>query len=100
MVDEIKDRVVDEVADLTLEERADAWVKWVKGEVNSALDIYLDMAISSNINVRYYPHVIETQESGPVTDTTKADGVLLSIELEFEKPIDLRKPRVEDEIEE
>jgi hypothetical protein len=100
MADETKDDVVEDIKEMTPEERAEAWAKWVRSEVNSALDIYLDKAISGNINVRYYPHVIEVQEGGPVTDDTKADGVLLSIVFEFEEPIDLQKPRIEDDAEE
>ena len=100
MAEEIKEDVVEDITEMTPEERADAWAKWVRSEVNSALDIYLDKAISGNINVRYYPHVIEVQEAGPLTDDTKADGVLLSIVFEFEEPIDLTKPRIEDDTEE
>jgi hypothetical protein len=95
-----EDNILENVEEMTTEERAEAWTKWVRSEVNSALDIYLDRAISGHINVRYYPHVIEMLESGPQTDDTKADGVLLSIVFEFENPLDLQKPRIEDEPEE
>ena len=95
-----EDNIVQDVSDMTTEDRAAAWADWVRSEVNSALDIYLDKAVSGHINVRYYPHVIEIQEAGPLTDDKKADGVLLSIVFEFEEPIDLTKPRVEDETEE
>ena len=95
-----EDNVVQDVSEMTPEERAEAWANWVRSEVNSALDIYLDKAVSGHINVRYYPHVIEIQESGPLTDKNKADGVLLSIVFEFEEPIDLTKPRVEEDAEE
>lgn len=97
MTDETKGEVVQDVAELSPEEKAEAWAEWVRSEVNSALNIYLDKAMSGNINVKYYPHLVEMLESGPVLDDTKADGVLLSIVLEFEEPIDLQKPRVEDE---
>jgi hypothetical protein len=93
MAEEIKDEVVEEMTDMSPEEKAEAWSKWVRSELNSALDIYLPKALRGHINVRYYPHVLEVQESGPVTDETKADGVLLSVVFEFEQPIDLRKPR-------
>ena len=98
MADE--EKIVKEVADMTPEDRVAAWSEWVRAEVNSALDIYLSKALSGHINVRYYPHVIEVQESGPVTDNTKADGVLLSIVFEFENPIDLKKPREASDIQE
>lgn len=96
MAEETKEDVVD-ITEMTSEEKAEAWAKWVRSEVNAALDIYLPKALSGNINVRYYPHVIEIQEGGPVTDDTKADGVLLSIAFEFEKTIDLQKPMVEED---
>lgn len=95
-----EDNIVEDVKEMTKEERAEAWANYVRTEVNSALNIYLDKAISGHINVRYYPHVTEVLESGPQTDDNKADGVLLSIVFEFEEPLDLQKPRIEDEAEE
>jgi hypothetical protein len=89
-------KVVEETTELTAEEKAEAWAKWVRSEVNAALDIYIDKAVSGHINVKYYPHVLEVLESGPVVNKDLADGVLLSVVFEFEKPIDLTKPRVED----
>jgi len=98
MADDIKkDEVVEDMADLTSEEKAEAWAKWVRSEVNSALDIYLPKALSGHINVKYYPHVKEMLESGPELDNNKADGVLLSIIFEFEEPVDLTKPRIEED---
>lgn len=94
MTDEIKKDL--EVKEMTPEEQAAAWAKWVRSEVNAALDIYLDRAISGNINIKYYPHLIEELESGPVFNENKADGVLISVQFEFEDPIDLTKPRIED----
>jgi len=44
---------------------------------------------SGHININYYPHVVETLDTGDVLDKSKADGVLLSIIFEFEKPIKL-----------
>ena len=90
MVDVIEEK---DVTELTNEEKAKAWENWVRSEVNSVLDIYLEKAIRGNINVRYYPHIIEVLESGPVTDQNKADSVLLSIVFDFEEPIDLTKER-------
>lgn len=98
MADDIKkDEVVEDMKDLTPEEKAEAWAKWVRSEVNSALDIYLPKALSGHINVKYYPHVVEMLESGPELDDNKADGVLLSIVFEFEEPVDLTKPRIEED---
>jgi len=97
MTDDKKDDVVKDVTELSPEEKAKMWGQWVRSEVNAALDVYLDKALSGNINVKYYPHIVEVEEGGPVTDDTKADGVLLSIVFEFETPIDLTKPRITDE---
>ena len=85
MIDESK--IVEEVASMTTEEKAEAWATWVRKEINAALDIYLDKAKTGHINVKYYPHLIETLETGDVYDEKKADGVLLSIIFEFEEPI-------------
>ena len=84
-----------EIVDMTSEEKAEAWAKWVRSEVNAALNIYLAKADSSNINIRYFPRVIEELESGIVLDEAKATGVLISIELIFGEPIDLNSPITE-----
>lgn len=81
-----------EIVDMTSEEKAEAWAKWVRSEVNAALNIYLSKADSSNINIRYFPRVVEELESGVTLDETKATGVLISIELIFGEPIDLNSP--------
>ena len=96
MVEEAKDTVVQDLAEMTDEEKAAAWANWVRSEINAALDIYLPRAVSGNINVKYLPHVVEMLETGPTTDDNKADGVLLSIMFNFEEPIDLTKPRIEE----
>lgn len=75
------------IADMTSEERAIEWVAWVKSQVNSTLDFYLEKALSSNINVKYIPHTIEVLESGPVYSDNTIDGVVLSLEINFEKPM-------------
>ena len=90
MVDKVEEK---DVAELTDEERAKAWEEWVKSEVNAALDIFLPKANKGNINLSYYPHVVDMLEAGPETDDTKADGVLISIVFGFEEPLDLSKER-------
>ena len=90
-------KILQETNEMTTEEKAKAWESYVRNEVNAALDIYLEKAISGNINVKYYPHVMELLESGPQYDNGKADGVLLSIVFEFGEPIDLTKPRIEED---
>lgn len=86
-----------DVSELTNEERAAAWMGYVRSEVNAALDIYLEKANTGNIGVSYLPHVVETLETGDELDKAKADGVVLTVVLEFEEPIDLTKPRIADE---
>jgi hypothetical protein len=93
----MSDEIKKEVTEMTPEEKAAAWSEWVRSEVNAALDIYLDKALSGNINVKYFPHVTEVLETGPVFNTNKADGVLLSVEFTFEEAIDLTKPRIKEE---
>jgi len=92
-----REKVVHDLKNFTEEERIKAWEAWIRSEVNAALDIYLPISIVGNVNVHYYPHVVEVLETGPVTDDTKSDGVLISLVFDFEKPIDLNKPRISDE---
>ena len=87
--------IVQDLEGLTDEAKDEAWANWVRSEINSALDIYLPISFKSDINVGYYPHIIETLESGEVKDPTLKGGVVLTIDLKFEKPIDITKPRVE-----
>ncbi len=90
-----KSETVQDLTGMTDEAKAEAWVNWVRSEINAALDIYLPIAKDGQINVKYFPKVIEVLETGPVNDNTKASGVLLSVALNFENPIDLTKPRME-----
>ncbi len=87
--------IVQNISELTEEEKIQAWANWVRSEVNAALDIYIPISKKSNINVGYYAHIIETLESGDVKDPVLKGGVLLTIDLKFDKPIDITKPRVE-----
>ena len=92
MTDEIKnDDVVEDIKDLTPEEQAVAWEKWVREEVNTALDLYLPLASSGHINVKYNPLILEELESGPVYDKDKITAVLLSLIFEFTEPIKIDK---------
>ena len=82
-----------DISNMSDEEKAEAWVKYVRNGVNSLLDVYLPVSESGNIGIRYTPHEVEKLESGPVYDDTKADSVLVSIVFKFEQPIDLTKPK-------
>jgi hypothetical protein len=85
------ERVVEDIKELTQEEKELAWEKWVRSEVNAALDIYLPSAVNGHINIKYSPLEVERLESGPVYDENRVTGVLLSILFDFENPIEIKK---------
>ncbi len=91
----VEKEIVEELEGLTDETKNEIWADWVRSEVNAALDIYLPISLNSHINVGYYPHVIEVLESGEVKDPVLKGGVILTIDLKFEKPIDISKPRID-----
>lgn len=88
--------IVEDVSELTSEEKAEAWAKWIRNEVNSALDIYLPVSKEGFVRIQYSPHIQEVLESGPVYHPTKMSAVQISLIFEFDEPIDISKPRVED----
>lgn len=95
MVDEAKvveEEIIEDLRELSVEEREEAWVNYVRSGVNSLLDIYLPVAENSDINIHYTPHLVEELETGPVVDKDKADAVLISLRLKFGTPINLTKP--------
>jgi hypothetical protein len=87
--------VVQNLDGMTNEDKVKAWSAWVMSEIKAALDIFLPISLNSHINVGYYPHIIETLETGDVKDPILKGGVVLTIDLKFDKPIDITKPRVE-----
>ena len=87
--------VVQNLDGMANEDKVKAWSDWVMSEIRSALDIYLPISSGSHINVGYYPHIIETLETGDVKDPILKGGVVLTIDLKFDKPIDITKPRTE-----
>jgi hypothetical protein len=87
--------VVQNLDGMVNEDKVKAWSDWVMSEIKAALDIYLPISSDSHINVGYYPHIIETLETGDVKDPILKGGVVLTIDLKFEKPIDITKPRTE-----
>jgi hypothetical protein len=87
--------VVQSLDGMTDETKVEAWSNWVRSEINAALDVYLPISIDSHINVGYYPHIIETLETGDVKDPVLKGGVILTVNLKFERPIDITKPRTE-----
>lgn len=93
MEDKTNEGMVKDLKDIPEEEKDAAWVNYVRKGLNDLLDIYLPVAESANMGVRYTPHVIERLETGPVLDKTKADAVLLSVIVKFKEPVDLTQPR-------
>lgn len=87
--------VVQNIDGMTNEDKVKAWSDWVLSEIKSALDIFLPISKDSHINLGYYPLIIETLETGDVKDPILKGGVVLTIDLKFDKPIDITKPRVE-----
>jgi hypothetical protein len=87
--------VVQSLDDMTDETKVETWSNWVRSEINAALDVYLPISINSHINVGYYPHIIETLETGDVKDPVLKGGAILTVNLKFERPIDITKPRTE-----
>ena len=81
--------------ELTEEEKVKEWEGWVRRHLSKVLDVYLPMSKNCDFNIKYYPKKLEVLETGPVYDTNKAVGVLLSFSLEFTDEIDLTKPREE-----
>ena len=88
MDDSIKD-----IGELSEEEKLKAWTSWIRSEVNAVLDIYLPVTMRGDINIKYFPKVVESLETGDVLDESKAEGVRISLDFVFDKTIDLNKPR-------
>ena len=91
--------VIKDISEYSEEDKAKAWEGYVRSEVNAALDMYFPRAITGNICIKYVPHLIEKTEAGDLVDNTKADAVGIFIVLDFEEPLDLNKPRIDDETE-
>jgi hypothetical protein len=95
MADEVKEGVLEEVTEMTSEEREVAWEKWVKDGIDGLIDVFLKPASDCHYNIKYLPHVMEVQESGPVYDDSKADGVVLTVMFKFKEPVEPLK-EIED----
>lgn len=70
-----------------LEQEITAWEDWVRTSLTSMLDLFIPQSTNCNYNVKYFPHLVESLESGDTFDETLADGVLLSISFKFDKPV-------------
>ena len=89
--------VVEDMTEMSKEEKAKAWEDWVRTGVNAALDAFLPRALAGHFNTAYTPVVREVLETGPQYDESKAKAVTLTLFFEFEEPLDLNKPIVEEE---
>jgi hypothetical protein len=97
--DEVVGEVAEEFKEMSPEDKAEAWERWVAGEVNAALGLYLPISVEGNIGVQYRYHIAGQDEQGEIVDQSKADGVTIFVDFKFEKTIDLTKPMVEEETE-
>ena len=77
-----------EEKELTKEERAEKWKEYVREEVNSYLDAFLDLAGEGNIGVKYvHPNKAVYEDGTSEPDTAKAEGVQLLLNFKFEKAL-------------
>lgn len=76
-----------EEKELTEEERAIKWMNYVGDEVNALLAIFLPISKEGVIGMKYKPVIVETLETGPVYDDTKAEGVEIRLIFNFEEEI-------------
>lgn len=101
MADEVKndnvEEIVEAVAELSPEDRAKMWEKFIRDEMNGYMDIFLPISNIGDVFTSYKAHKLQTTEAGPEYSKTLAAGVTITLLLEFEKPIDVTKPRDEQE---
>jgi len=97
MTDDIQEDKVIELSELSDEDKERAWEEWVRAEVNAALNIYLPISKIGHVNLSYSSTVIERTEAGDVLSDNLKDAVMISLIFEFTEPIDVSKPRTEDE---
>jgi len=89
-----KNKEVPEKRELTEEERSIKWMNYVSDEVNALLAVFLPISKEGVVGMKYKPIVVETLETGPVYDYSKADGVEIRLIFNFEDKIDI--PSEED----
>ncbi len=87
---DIQDKETNEEVELTEDEKkALEWIKYVSREVNTILSIFLPISKEGVVGIKYRPPIKEMYESGPVYDTTKAEGVEVRLVFNFEDVIDM-----------
>jgi hypothetical protein len=87
-----KDKNVESTEKVELTEKqksALAWMQYVSDQVNMLLVMFLPIAKSGTVGVKYQPHIKARYESGPDYDHTKADGVEIRLVFDFENTIDI-----------
>ncbi len=67
----------------------EAWVKFVRHEVNSCLDKFFPVIKSGNVGIKYTNPVKAKYETHVELDNSKAIGVTINLVFEFEKTIDV-----------
>ena len=80
-----KDIDSEKVKEVSPEERASAWEKYVRAEVTRVLDIYLPESVVGNIGIEYIRPVlrIDSKSGKQVFDEKKAKGVSVTLMFEF-----------------
>lgn len=75
----------EKTVEVTQEEAAKAWEDYVRGEINTILDIFLPEAIHGNFGVRYMRPAsgIDPKTDKLIVDESKATGVQIFIEFDF-----------------
>ena len=77
-----------EKEELTKEEAVEQWKEYVRDEVNTYLDSFLEIADKGTIGVKYAFADLNTYEDGSSDpDHKEANGVQLTLVFEFEKPL-------------
>ena len=80
------------------EERAAAWEKYVRDEVNALLDTFLPEAIAGNVGIKYDHPVkrVSAQTGQKEFDEKVAKGVIMTIMFDFAAPITFFDKNPED----
>ena len=71
------------------QEAAEKWKEWVRSEINSYLDTFLDVSDKGTIGVKYAFAPKGINEDGSVAehDKREAHGVQVVLAFEFEEPL-------------
>jgi hypothetical protein len=92
MTEETKD--TGEGKELTEEEKlkgALEWEKYVRGEINALLDMFLPFSKNGIVGLKYVNPEKERYESGVVYKEDKAIGVNIAIRFDFDEEFDIPK---------